>query len=98
MLLDSLPPQKNVKYFIGGPFGHQKVWYVPKLRLPLSGIVMKEVNLVAFIGDGVANGNGSADAEDNASLDGDFEDDVDGIFGEAISEIVTKHRFRATNF
>ncbi|KAG5524452.1 hypothetical protein RHGRI_031196 [Rhododendron griersonianum] len=99
MLLDSMPPQKNVKYFIGGPFGHQKVWYVPKLRLPLSGFVMKEVNLVAFIGDGVANGNaGSADAEDNASLDGGFEDDVDGIFGEAVSEIVTKHRFRATNF
>lgn len=77
-----------------------KIWYVS--RMELSGFVMKKVTLVVFRGNGVVanasgcGGGGVGEVEDNDdALDGGFEGDGEGIFGEAMKEILTKHRFKA---
>ncbi|KAI8526081.1 hypothetical protein RHMOL_Rhmol13G0281200 [Rhododendron molle] len=73
-----------------------KIWYVPRMELS-SGFVMKKVTLVVCRGKGVgANRSGEGEVDDNGdALDGGFEGDGDGIFGEALAEILTKHRFKA---
>ncbi|KAH7833950.1 hypothetical protein Vadar_011328 [Vaccinium darrowii] len=94
--LVKLRTAKNLVFF--GPRAHQKIWYAPKLRLPLSGFEMKEVALVVIRGDRVANGKGSGGggvgevAEGNVedALDGGFEDDEHGIFGEAMTQMLTR--------
>ncbi|KAH7836880.1 hypothetical protein Vadar_006862 [Vaccinium darrowii] len=78
-----------------------RIWYVS--RMELSGFVMKKVTLVVFRGNGVVanasgcgGGGGVGEVEDNGdALDGGFEGDGEGIFGEAMKEILTKHRFKA---
>jgi len=91
--------------FIGSP-AHQKIWYIPKLRLPLSGFEMKEVASVVIRGDKVANGkmSGGGGVEDEVEgnvedvLDGGFEDDEHGIFHEAMTQLLTRHPSKTFSF
>ncbi|XP_058198593.1 uncharacterized protein LOC131314118 [Rhododendron vialii] len=93
--LDSTPEALDPSSFDRFP-ARLKIWYVPRMELS-SGFVMKKVTLVVFRGKGVgANGSGGGEVEDNGdALDGGFEGDRDGILGEALAEILTKHRFKA---
>lgn len=93
--LDSTPEALDPSSFDRFP-ARLKIWYVPRMELS-SGFVMKKVTLVVFRGKGVgANGSGEGEVDDNGdALDGGFEGDGDGIFGEALAEILTKHRFKA---
>lgn len=93
--LDSTPEALDPSSFDRFP-ARLKIWYVPRMELSL-GFVMKKVTLVVFRGKGVgANGSGEGEVDDNGdALDGGFEGDGDGIFGEALAEILTKHRFKA---
>lgn len=99
-MLDSTP--KNMSTFITKNPWLQKIWYVPTLRLPVSGFEMKEVALSLIRGYRVASGGVGEEVEVEGSsgdaLDGGFEDDEHGIFGEAMTQILTKHPLKTYYF
>jgi len=92
---------ESMSNFITQPPGLEKVWYRPKLRLPVSGFEMEEVAFVLSRGYRVASGGVGEEVEgssDDDALDGGFEDDEHGIFGEAMTQILTKHPLETTYF
>lgn len=89
--------RENMPNFITQRPCLEKIWYVPKLGLPVSGFEMKEVALVLTRD---RNGGGCSgvweefEGSSDDALDGGFEDDEHGIFGEAMTQI--KHPLKTT--